>query len=232
MRAGAPLAVLAPATPASPALDDAAVVARVRGGDAALFEILMRRYNQRLYRLVRPLLGDEDEAADVLQEAWVRAYQHLHGFAGRARFSTWVGKIALHEAWARSRARRRLVPVAALGERDGGMALVAPGAGPERDAAQRELGALLREAVERLPLPLRMVFVLRAAEGLSTQETAELLAISPENVKVRLHRARAALRGDLERQVGDELPRLYGFDGARCDRLVAAVLRRLGNAAR
>ncbi len=226
---GAPASPAAAAASAAPsvALDDEQIVARVRAGDVALFEILMRRYNQRLFRFVRPLLGEDDEAADVLQEAWVRAYEHLHQFAGRARFSTWVSKIALHEAWARARQRRRLPTLGDGGEESVELAFTAPAPTPERTTEQRELQALLGGAVDRLPLPLRMVFVMREVEGLSTQETAELLAISAENVKVRLHRARAALRGDLERRLGAEAPRLYGFDGERCDRIVTGVMARL-----
>ena len=225
--AGAAHAAAAPAV-AGAALDDEEVVARVLAGDAALFEILMRRYNQRLFRLVRPLLGEDDEAADVLQEAWVRAFEHLRQFAGRARFSTWVSKIALHEGWARARRRRRLQPAGSAVEESDDFAFTTAPPDPERAAGQRELAALLGTAVERLPVPQRMVFVLRAVEGMSTQETAELLELSPENVKVRLHRARAALRADLERRLGAEAPRLYGFDGARCDGVVAGVLARLG----
>ncbi|HEV8629363.1 MAG TPA: RNA polymerase sigma factor [Thermoanaerobaculia bacterium] len=221
-------ATAAAAVAATPGLADDEVVARVRDGDAPLFEVLMRRYNQRLYRLVRPLLGDDDEAADVLQEAWVRAYQHLDQFAGRARFSTWVSKIAIYQAYARTRARRRLVPVATVDEAAGEAAFTPTPVSPESASEHRELADLLRAAVERLPAPLRLVFVLRAIEELSTQETAEVLAISPQNVKVRLHRARAALRGDLERRLGAEASRLYGFDGDRCDAIVAGVLARLG----
>jgi RNA polymerase sigma-70 factor (ECF subfamily) len=231
-RSMAPLAA-APAAGAAPgaALADEQVVARVRAGDVALFEILMRRYNQRLFRLVRPLLGDDDEAADVLQEAWVRAYEHLHQFAGRARFSTWVSKIALHEGWARARQRRRLPTLAGgTAEESVELAFTVPAATPERSTAQRELAALLGGAVARLPLPLRMVFVMREVEGLSTLETAELLTISVENAKVRLHRARAALRRDLERRLGAEAPRLYRFDGERCDRIVTGVLGRIRTA--
>ena len=209
-------------------LADERVVERVRAGDHALFEILMRRHNQRVFRLVRPVLGDDDEAADVLQETWVRAFEHLGQFAGRASFPTWVSRIALHEAWARLRRRRRLVPTALDGdETERAPAFTPPPRSPEATSEQRELAALLQAAVERLPLPLRMVFVLRDVEGMSTHETAELLGISNDNAKVRLHRARAALRGDLERRLGAEAPRLYGFDGERCDRIVAAVMARL-----
>ena len=222
-RAAAPAATVEPRD----RLDDEQVVARVRAGEAALFELLMRRYNQRLFRLVRTVMDDDDEAADVVQEAWVRTYQHLGQFEGRASFATWVSKIALHEAWARARKRRRLTPRAAS-EDAVELAFTAPAATPERETEQRELAGLLREAVERLPSPLRMAFVMREVEGLSTAEAAELLAISPENVKVRLHRARAALRGDLERRLGAEAPRLYAFDGDRCDRIVTAVLAELG----
>src|SRR4051812_6619056 len=92
-------------------LSDDEVVARVRGGEAGLYELLMRRYNQRLFRVIRAVITDDSEAEDVLQEAWVRAYEHLAQFAGRAGFSTWVTRIALHEAWARARKTKRWIPL-------------------------------------------------------------------------------------------------------------------------
>jgi RNA polymerase sigma-70 factor (ECF subfamily) len=216
---------LQPAT-APTALSDEEVVARVLEGDLSLFEILMRRYNQRLFRVARGILADDAEAEDVMQDAYVRAFRELASFRGEARFSTWLTRIACHEALARARKRRRLVPINSIG---GGEPPDPPSgaSGPEKDLENRELQAVLREAVEILPDPLRAVFCLREVEGLSTEETADALGLTAENVRVRLHRAKRSLRQTLDRRIGLEVRRLYLFDGARCDRVVAGVFARL-----
>jgi RNA polymerase sigma-70 factor (ECF subfamily) len=204
-------------------LSDEEVVARVLAGDTSLFEILMRRYNQRLFRVARGILADDTEAEDVMQEAYVRAFRELANFRGEARFATWLTRIACHEALARAQKRRRLVPI------PGGEPPDPPSEalGPERELANRELQALLREAVEFLPDPLRSVFCLREIEGLSTEETADTLGLTLENVRVRLHRAKRSLRQTLDDRIGREVRRLYLFDGPRCDRVVEAVFARL-----
>jgi RNA polymerase sigma-70 factor (ECF subfamily) len=200
-------------------------VARAGAGDDAAFATLMRRHNQRLFRLARAVVRDDREAEDVVQEAYVRAFTHLDQFEGRARFATWLSRIALHEALARVRRGRRF---AALPEEETLSDLpVTARSGPEDRAANRELAVALAAAVDALPESHRAVFVLREVEGLSTAETAEVLGLSQPNVKVRLHRARAALRADLERRLGGEVPRLWAFDGERCDRVVAEVVERL-----
>jgi RNA polymerase sigma-70 factor (ECF subfamily) len=215
---------------APPTLSDEEVVARVLAGDISLFEILMRRYNQRLFRVARGILADDAEAEDVMQEAYVRAFRELAGFRGEARFSTWLTRIACHEALARARKRRRLVSLAPI---DGGEPPDPPSeaSGPERQMENRELHAVLREAVELLPDPLRAVFCLREIEGLSTEQTADALDLSVENVRVRLHRAKRGLRQSLDDRFGREVRRLYMFDGARCDRVVEKVFYRLRPAA-
>lgn len=207
----------------SAALSDEEVVERVLAGDASLYEILMRRYNQRLFRVSQGILADDAEAEDVVQDAWVRAFRELAGFRGEARFATWVTRIACHEALARARKRRRIVPI------PGGEPPAPPAGtpGPEKELANRELHSVLREAVETLPDPLRMVFCLREIEGLSTEQTADLLDITIENVRVRLHRAKRSLRQTLDSRIGLEVRRLYLFDGHRCDRMVEAVFARL-----
>lgn len=211
---------------APPTLSDEEVVARVLAGDSSLFEILMRRYNQRLFRVARGILADDAEAEDVMQEAYVRAFRELVNFRGEARFSTWLTRIACHEALARARKRRRLVPISAVG---GGEPPDPPAAtlGPERELENRELQAVLRDAVEVLPDPLRSVFCLREIEGLSTEETADALGLTVENVRVRLHRAKRSLRQSLDERIGREVRGLYLFDGARCDRVVDGVFARL-----
>ena len=208
-------------------LSDEEVVGRVLAGDTSMFEILMRRYNQRLFRVARGILADEAEAEDVMQEAYVRAFRELAGFRGEARFSTWLTRIACHEALARARKRRRLVPLAPMN--GGGEPPDPPSeaSGPERQMENRELHAVLREAVELLPDPLRAVFCLREIEGLSTEQTADALDLSIENVRVRLHRAKRGLRQALDERIGREVRRLYLFDGARCDRVVEKVFARL-----
>ncbi|HEX6229748.1 MAG TPA: RNA polymerase sigma factor [Solirubrobacterales bacterium] len=210
-------------SPAAPmTLSDEEVVERVLAGDTSLFEILMRRYNQRLFRVARSILSDDTEAEDVMQEAYVRAFRELANFRGEARFSTWLTRIACHEALARARKGRRLVRLIPHG---GGEPPDPPAetAGPERDMENRELQAVLREAVEVLPDPLRSVFCLREIEGLSTEQTADALGLSEENVRVRLHRAKRSLRQKLDERIGREVRRLYLFEAPRCDRMVAAV---------
>ncbi|HWP09549.1 MAG TPA: RNA polymerase sigma factor [Polyangiaceae bacterium] len=216
-------AVLPADTSPDPSDDD--VLARVRGGDIDSFEIVMRRYNQRVYRTVRAILRDEDEALDVMQEAYVNAFAHLAEFSGRARFSTWLTRIAVHEAFARLRKRKR---VESLDDTESEELLMAsPVLGPENRASDGELRTLLEEAVDGLPEAFRTTFVLRSVEQLSVAETAEVLGIPEETVKTRLHRARERLQSSLSNRVGDTLPELFGFHRPRCDRVVANVLSRL-----
>lgn len=203
-------------------LSDEEVVERVLAGDVSLFEILMRRYNQRLFRVARSILSEDSEAEDVMQEAYVRAFRELATFRGEARFSTWLTRIACHEALARVRKRQRLVQLIPSG---GGEPPEPPSetAGPERNLENRELQTVLHEAVEILPDPLRAVFCLREVEGLSTEQTADALGLSTENVRVRLHRAKRSLRQTLDQRIGREVRRLYLFEAPRCDRMVATV---------
>lgn len=208
------------------AISDEEVVERVLAGDTSLFEILMRRYNQRLFRVARGILADDAEAEDVMQDAYVRAFRELATFRGEARFATWLTRIACHEALARARKRRRLVPMTGS---EGGEPPEPPSgaSSPERDLENRELHVVLREAVEVLPDPLRSVFCLREVEGLSTEQTADALGLTAENVRVRLHRAKRSLRHTLDDRTGREVRRLYLFDGPHCDRMVEGVFARL-----
>jgi RNA polymerase sigma-70 factor, ECF subfamily len=207
-------------------LADGEVVARVRGGEAGLFEVLMRRYNQRVYRAARAITGDDGEAADVVQDAFVRAYASLDQFAGRASFGTWVTQIAIHEAIARLRRRGRLVAL----DHDTMPTLVSTAPSPEQCAVDRELGTALEAAIDALPAVYRSVFILREVEGLSAAETAACLEIGEQTVKTRLHRARTVLRHQLAACARAILPAAFRFGGARCDAVVAAVLARIRNA--
>lgn len=211
-------------------LPDEQVVARVRAGETGLFELLMRRYNQRLYRIARSVVRDPAEAEDVVQDAWVRAYEHLDQFAGRATFGTWVTKIAYYEALARARKRKRLVSIhTSNGEHMSEADYVDSSTrDPERAVIDDEMRRALELAVDRLPDAYRTVFILRDVERLSTAETAECLSLSEEAVKTRLHRSRAELRRGLRARIGSALETMHSFKGERCDRIVARVMARIG----
>lgn len=208
-------------------MSDEEAVTRVRAGEAGLFELLMKRYNQRVYRIGRAVLRDDSEAEDLTQETWVRAFTHLKQFGERARFSTWLTRIALHEAWARARRRRRFEPSerGTGGRRPAGGETV--GRDPEQEASLRELQSALEHAVDALPALYRTVFVLREIEELSTAATAECLGVTRETVKVRLHRARRLLRRDLLQRSGSSVARMFPFLGKRCDRMVGVVGARM-----
>lgn len=208
----------------SSSLSDEEVVSRVLAGETPLFEVLMRRHNERLYRAARAVLRDDREAEDVMQDAYVRAYVHLAQFDGRARFATWLTKIAVHEALARARRNGRYEP---LDDRlETFMPPTAP-PDPERQAFGRELGALIEAAIDTLADGGREVFVLREVQGLSTSETADALGVSEDVVKTRLSRARLALQRELLERTGATVRGAFAFGHARCDRLVASVLGRL-----
>jgi len=211
-------------------ISDDEVVTRVRTGETGLYEMLMRRYNQRLFRVIRSVLNNDGEAEDVLQETWVRAYEHLDQFEGRASFSTWVTRIAFHEALARTRNSKRRTPLEnsrgeIMAEADRRQTTSET---PESEAIRGQLGQMLQAAVDGLPETYRSVFVLRAVEQLSTSETAECLELSEEAVKTRLHRSRALLRRELENRLGPAITEAYAFLGTRCDRIVTHVLERIG----
>jgi len=207
-------------------LTDDVLVQRIRDGEGALFEVIVRRYNQRLYRVARAILRDDGEAEDVMQHAYVAAYTHIHRFAGRSQFSTWLTKIAVYEALARARRRRREA-AAAPSSGDAMSSLASTRPDPENEALTRELRALLESAIEGLPERYRAVFVLREVEGIDTSETAACLDVSEDVVKTRLHRARALLRKALFQRAGLASAAAFPFHLSRCDRVVAGVFRRL-----
>ena len=208
-------------------LSDEEVVQRVIQGEPAHFEILMRRYNRRLFRVTRSIVTNDLEAEDIIQDAYVRAYEHLHQFEGRAKFSTWLTKIAIYEAYARVR-RFDYQKVDSISVLEGqGMDVKAKGRDPEQQIYDGELKLVLEKAFDALPNDYRSVFMLREIEGLSTAETAECLEISEENVKTRLHRARAQLQRELYSLVGANANVAFQFLGARCDRIVERVLDRI-----
>ena len=210
-------------------LSDEEIVQRVKAGDTALFEILMRRYNQRLYRVARSILANDTEAEDVMQESYVRAYAHLDQFAGRSAFSTWLTKIAVYEAMARARRSRRFDSVEPDPETDDQevAAFASESRDPERQMFDQEVKTLLEASIDGLPRDYRSVFALREIEGLDTAETAECLGVSEEVVKTRLHRARAMIRQDLSRRAGATSASAFQVHLSRCDRVVSSVLEKI-----
>jgi len=208
-------------------LSDQEVVRRVIEGEPALFEILMRRYNRRLFRVTRSIVTNELEAEDIVQDAYVRAYEHLNQLEGRARFSTWLTKIAIYEAYARVR-RTDYKKVDSISLLEGeGLDVKSKGRDPEQQTYDGELKMVLEKAFDALPDDYRSVFMLREIEGLSTAEAAECLEISEENVKTRLHRARALLQRELYSLAATNENAAFQFLGDRCDRIVARVLQRI-----
>lgn len=207
------------------ALSDEQIVDQVLSGHTALFEVLMRRHNERVYRAARAIVRDEREAEDVMQQAYVNAYAHLRQFDRRARFSTWLTRIAVNEALGRARKQGRYASLD-----DAPQVAEMPierNPDPERSAFSAELRLLLESAIDALPDGCREAFMLRQVDGLSTAETAEVLSVSEDVVKTRLSRARAALRRELLERAGAAAPEAFRFPQPRCDRVVAAVFARL-----
>ena len=207
-------------------LSDEAIVERVQSGDTALYEILVRRHNQRLYRTIRAILRDDRDVEDVMQLAYIDAYTHLDQFRGTAKFSTWLTRIAVNRAIRNGQGERRKL---ALVSRDADAAVAiahtaAPGLDPEHAMYGHELKTVLESLVDELPDPFRVVFVMREVEGLTTAETAASLSINEDTVKTRLHRAKRMLRDQLDRKLGPAASEIYPFHLSRCDRVVAGVM--------
>lgn len=212
-----------------PVTDDE-IIARVLNGEPNAYALIMRRHNQRLYRIVRSYVRDEDEIEDVMQDAYLKAYEQLPRFERRAQFSTWLIRIAINEALARVRRNTRFV--APMPEDRSGSDAPASEAihlsddeTPIRTLMNTELKEILEHAVDRLPEKYRVVFVMREIEGLSVAETGSALDTTETNVKVRLNRA----KGMLQHSISDVYRglELYHFDLVRCDRIVAHVTQRI-----
>lgn len=205
---------------------DEELVRRILSGEIVLYELIMRRYNQRLYRVTRAILRDDAEAEDTVEDCYVRAYEHLSQFSGRSAFSTWLTRIAIYEAYARKKKSSR---IESFGDLEGGRVMEVPARGPtpEDEAANAELGGLLERAILALPERYRIVVMLRDIEQMSTAETAETLDLTEENVKVRLHRGRGMVRKHLYDFAGAQGAHVFAIMGARCDHIVQHVFERL-----
>ena len=219
------------------AANDDSLVRDVRRGSPTAFGAMMRRYNRRLYRTARAILKDDSLAEDALQEAYLAAYRNLGAFRGDARLSTWLTRIVINQALGRLRARRRDNVVGLhddmgepAGEAKGDAMDEAPAASPELGALRAQLRRLLEREIDALPLAFRTAFMLREVEEMPIDEVAASLEIPPATVRTRVFRARAMLRAALAEELDLATGDVFAFAGARCDRIVAAVLARLSAA--
>lgn len=208
--------------------DEANLIGRAKRNDAAAVHAIIRLCNRRLYRVARSVVRDDLEAEDVLQAAYGRAFMNLPEFRGESSICTWMARIVLNEALGR---RRRPDAAGHISLQDRrsvrSLSLQDEQPDPERMVAQREVQRLLESAIDRLPKRFRIVLILRTVEGISVEETAELLGIPPATVKTRLHRARTLLRAKLEKDVGPLLADTFPFDGKRCLHFTGGILNRL-----
>jgi RNA polymerase sigma-70 factor (ECF subfamily) len=210
---------------------EAELVARAIANDPSAIQAIMRAYNQRLFRIARGVVRDDGIAEDVLQEAYIKAFQHLDSFRAHSSLPTWLYRIVMNEALGRLRKSSRGVEVRLPDQGASAEVVLFPNAiapdDPEKTMAQRQILHLVEEATDGLPDEFRLVFIARVIEGMSVEETAVLLDIKPETVRTRLHRARELLRRHIDKRIGPVLLNAFPFAGRRCERLTAAVLARL-----
>jgi RNA polymerase sigma-70 factor, ECF subfamily len=215
-------------------LSDEELVEIARQGSENAIRLLVKRNNRRLFRVARAVVRDDAEAEDIVQETYVSAFTKLDSFRGNSRFSTWLTRIALNEALGRARKRRPATELSELDVADsanGGSVIMFPTSlkppGADAELARKQVPDLLEKAVDELPGPFRLVFILRDIEDMSTKDTASQLSLKPETVKTRLHRARRLMRLAVEKQVSATFSELFPFDGARCERMADRVIDRL-----
>lgn len=213
---------------------DADLVMRAARGEASAFETIMRRYNRLLFRSARGVVADDAEAQDVVQEAYLRAFSMLATFRGECTLGTWLARIAIHAAIDTRRRLGRAVSIDATQGVDVEPASehvmafnAAATESPETHAERAQMRAILQRAIDSLPPIYRSVFVLRAVEEMSVEETADCLQISDDVVKTRYLRARAKLRDALGALLEAGMQEAYSFAGVRCDAVVAHVLAEL-----
>jgi len=211
-------------------IPDTEIIHRILGGEKHLFELIIRRYNPKLFHIGRSIIKDENEVEDIIQETYVKVYENLRKFENRSSFSTWLIRILINTAYARIAQFKKLeyadIKTNGDGEEYSYNKLEQPDMKtPERNTINNELRNYLETAVDSLPQIYRTVFMMREIENMSVIETSECLQISESNVKVRLNRAKEMLRENLS-GVYKEVE-IFSFLGERCDRLVENVMRKL-----
>jgi len=214
------------------ALTEGVIVERLRQGDRHAAALVMRRYNRTLWRVARGILRHDADAEDAVQEAYLRAFSRIGEFRGDSSLGTWLGRIVANEALRRLERRRAATEFFAAAPKDDDalheVPDPTPSHTPEHLAARREIRGMVERAVDRLPAPFRMVFILRIVEQMSILETADMLGIPAATAKTRLHRAIAQLRRALGEELAATFDDAFPFGGSRCDRLTEAVMHRLG----
>ena len=213
--------------------DEFDLVKRAIARDGEAFRVIMKKYNQRLYRVARGIVRNDSEAEDIVQEAYVRAFTHLESFRGDSSLATWLSRITINEALGRLRAQRPTVDLVTFESQRTAAEIIqfpltSKSDDPEKTMAQRQILQLVEQATDNLPEVYRIVFITRVIEGMSVEDTAEILNLRPETVKTRLHRARKLVREQLDKQIGPVLMDAFPFAGRRCERLTQGVLQRLG----
>jgi RNA polymerase sigma-70 factor (ECF subfamily) len=214
-------------------IDDATLASRVLAGDSAAFELVMRRHNRRLYRLARAMLRDSAEAEDALQDAYLAAFQAMANYRGEASLATWLSRVVVNQCLGRLRRQARrdnIVPMVSMEGAEEQEHAAMPSDhfdAPDQAYARAELRAVLERKLDELPEAFRTVFMLRCVEELSVEETAQILNIPEATVRTRHFRARGLLRESLAQDIDGAEREIFSFDGERCDRIVARVMRRL-----
>ena len=211
--------------------NESALISRAAAGEGAAFEVLMRRHNQLVFRTAYSILGNDADAEDAVQEAYLRAWRALGSFRAESRFSTWLVRIVTNEALGRlRRTSARVISLeAAMTSPDSATQAALASASdqdPEQSAVRAQTRKLMESRIDLLPDAFRTVFMLRAVEELSVAEVAQALEIPEATVRTRFFRARRLLRAGFASQMDAALGDVFAFDGARCDRLVANVLAR------
>jgi RNA polymerase sigma factor (sigma-70 family) len=205
---------------------DTELIARILAGEKRLFEAIIRRYNPRLYRTGMSIVNDAQEVEELMQSAYVKAYEHLGSFKGESQFGTWLMRILINECLQYLKRKQRHAMVHIDGSDSWMQQLQAtPDSGGDAMIMNKELARLLESALLQLPPKYRLVFVLREVEGMNVSETAKALSLSETNIKVRLNRAKTALREKLAAYYKKDL--VFGFHLSRCDRMVQSVFKRL-----
>jgi RNA polymerase sigma factor (sigma-70 family) len=211
--------------------DDLAIAQRVAGGDRRAFELLMRRYNRRLYRVARAYLSDDAEAKDALQDSYLSAYRSIGQFRGESALATWFTRLVINACAVRKRRsarRQNIVPLVSFHHHMDEIAVVPDsGQGPESLLARTQIRTVLEQKLSELPEIFRVAFVLRSVEELSVEEIAHTLCIPPETVRSRHFRAKAMLREALAKEIDLAEGEIYEFGGLHCDRIVVSVLASL-----
>jgi RNA polymerase sigma-70 factor (ECF subfamily) len=208
-------------------MNEEKIIELIKNGDTKQYELIIRKYNQRLYRIARAIIKEDSEVEDILQDTYLKAYQALSQFQNKSQFSTWITRILINNANARLKKKQRIESTDSLSWLEDRM-VEDDLTTPDNRTSNLELKKILEESIDNLPESLRTVYVMREIEGLNVLETAQCLDISEENVKTRLHRAKAFLKEELYKRTKGDIE-LFRFGLERCDRVAMAVMIQIGN---